>query len=266
MPRPWLKDKAALAVYQATVANAGFTRYTYTSPDNDRYLPTKIYETLHPSKRIRKYGKEPFSFYFSGNSLCQNTCFLTFDSTKIDEYQATQEIEGKNSANATFYNLGADFITPIEDSIYTEEEMCRQIGNLTRDKYVVIANLIENDNHDTYFGTNPGCLILMRALQTLEEGGNLVSIWQLIAWTLIFFVVSLAIISFSRPHPKCARNKNPHFWSFLFSLLTFSIFLGFCNAVEYCSVEKVTSLSLPILLFAIEKLYCQFKYHKSDEN
>jgi hypothetical protein len=278
LPRPWLKDKSALAVYRYTLANTGFSRYEYTSQDGERYIPTKVYEYFHPSKKIRRSGYGWFSIYFSGDSkfsLCQNASFLIFDKTTLSEYSDTENVNESYAAGTTFYNLGEDFITPIEDSIYTEKEMCEQIERLTDGKYVVIGNLVQNDNHDTYFGEKPGSLLLMRALQTLEERGNTISAWQIIGWPLIFFLISICI----NDEPLLPFNKRLRFNAkcrvgrFFLELLYFALgfvsitlFLNCCNAIGYICFDKVTSLLIPKLAFSIEKLYYQYITYKTDEN
>jgi hypothetical protein len=176
-------------------------------------------------------------------------------------------------AGTTFYNLGEDFITPVEDSIYTEKEMCEQIGKLTNGKYVVIGNLVQNDNHDTYVGEKPGGLLLMRALQTLEEGGNIVSIWQIIGWALVFFLLSIFMdIRLNKRSWINEKSKNVlsqyvcEIGRFVLGFLSFTTILILCNIVSYLCFGKVSNMFFPIALFSIERLYYQYKINKADEN
>jgi hypothetical protein len=276
LPRTWLKDKSALAVYRYTIDNTGFSRYEYTDCNGERYIPTRIYEHFHPSKKIKRYGPWWFSIFFSGNSLCQNSSYLIFDETTLSEYNDTESMNESYVAGTTFYNLGEDFITPVEDSIYTEKEMCEQIGKLTNGKYVVIGNLVQNDNHDTYVGEKPGGLLLMRALQTLEEGGNIVSIWQIMGWALVFFLISIFMdVRFNiRLRVKKCKWFQKYEWMqylceivcLLFSLVPFTMIVIICNIVSYLCFGKVLNMFLPIMFFTIEKLYYQYKINKADEN
>lgn len=263
-PRPWLKEKSALAKYRATLTNTGFTRYEYLAKNKERYIPTKIYESFHPKKGFQKYGFGIFSFYFSGHSLCQNACFLKFDTEDFSGLRTIGRFNGSTLKDTAFYNLGEKFINPISPNL-TEDTMCDSIGFLTQGRYVVIGNFTGDDNHDTFFGVKPGSLLIMRALQTLEEGGNLVSVWWIINWILIFFFISISIVFFSKRSQVNIESMKPGFWSFVFSLLSYAIFLNVCNIFEYLFLDRVTCLSMPMFFLSTWKLYYQFKSYKSNE-
>jgi hypothetical protein len=200
--------------------------------------------------------------------LCQNSNFLTFDDRQLEEDGTTVAIGGDYGILSGFYNLGS-FISPIEDvdANTSEQEMIENISSLTKDRYVVIGNFVEGDIHDTYIGEKAGSLILMRALQTLEAGDNIVSIRHIISWLIIFFVMSILIVNNESilnyiPFFRHARYKLLHY---VVDVLSFTFFLLLCGVAEYICSDKVYSLSVPIIYFSIVKLYYHYKYFKFNE-
>lgn len=259
---PELKKKAGLAEYYSTITATNFARYEYINNDK-RYLPLKVFEDLNPDKKVSRYGWGRFSLYFTQGYLCQNSCFLSFDSSHFDEYTAIENRFGKNIKKKNYYNLGSEFINLIDDSIYTEEVMIESIARLTNGKYVIIGNMKE-DMHDTYMGPKPGCLILYRALQTLEEGKNIVTAGHLFIWGIIFFLITLFICKEKSilMYIPYIRNVRCKFLHYSFDIFSFGIFLFCCQFLEYVYCNSVHSLVIPFLYFSAIKLVFPYKKYQ----
>lgn len=255
-----MSDKAISSEYYSTITTTGFVRYEYM--DSKGYsMPLKVYEDLYPEKRMRKWGFHKLSFYFMQNHLCQNSCFLTFDSNIFSEYDDAVDKLGKYVRRKNYYNLGAEFVNPIDESVYTEDEMTEMLARLTNGKYVVIGNM-EEDLEDTYMGQKPASLILFRAFQSLEEGRNLVRFGQVFFWFIIYFIISFFICREKTilSYVPCVREAHYKLLYYIVDLLSFSTFLFGCQLVEYIWCLKVRSIIIPIIYFSTLKM--KYNYEK----
>jgi hypothetical protein len=248
--------KTGLVSYYTTSLSTNFARYEYTNNDK-RSIPMLVYEKLN-NKELKRYGLGRLSIYTLGGKLCQNSNFLTFD----DFFNITlsDTLNNKYSLTANEYiNLGKFLNNPITDN----EELCEDVGNYTKSKYVVIGDFL-NDIHDTYIGEKPGSLIIMRALHTLEEGKIFVSLSHTLLWGVVFLLISLSIIN-NKPISKNLPlvKKIPYKWfHFILSLITFGVVLLMCSTIEYAYYDQVYSLVVPVLYFSALKLIIQYKKYK----
>lgn len=242
--------------YYVTRANTSFSRYEYTEND-ERSIPMFVFEKMHPDKRMKRFGYKRFSLYFSNGSLCQNSNFLTFDYFLTDDVNnSSQSFDDENDITSLEYeNLGVYL-----NKTASEKEKIDLLDSLTNSAIVIIGDF-KNDIHDTYMGVKPGPLIMARAIQTLEEGKNIVSFWHSLLWLMVFFLISYYIyrdkpISNYIPLIKKIPYKFVHF---IISLVTFSFALLLCSFIEYAFFDRVFSLAIPILFFTVLKLVIQYR-------
>lgn len=245
--------KAGWVNFYTTNVTTNFARYEYMTHDINS-LPLVIYENIHPEKHMKRYGWGRLSLYTIGGRLCQNSCFLTFDNSfyEID----TGSMKEKIISVEKFNNLGVI----INDTIYSEEELTDLIAKNTADKFVVIGDFI-GDIHDTYMGPLPGTVLLMRALATLEEGGNLVYLLHVFLWFVIFFVINLVILN-NKPISKyipIVRYIKCKWLHFTLSIITYGVILIVCSMLEYICGYPIYSLVIPILYFSLLKIYVQYQ-------
>jgi len=254
-----IKDKSALAFYYTTMWNTNFARYEYMNNGRPS-VPLFMYEKLYPGKEMTRHGFTPFYLYFIDKKLCQNSVFLKFDD-KVFSTQTENRIDGTNQNLSPYENVGEFLATK---SIYGESGLIENIGDITNGKIVVIGDLIA-DKQDTYLGEVPGSVILMRAYQTLVEGGNIVSFGNQLYWFIIFFVVSLFITNdkpiFSLDNKNNPRIQKPfiRLSKFILSIFSFSSVLVIFSIIEYMTTNHVYSLTLPIIYFTLLKSYSQFR-------
>ena len=245
--------KTGLVTYFTTSVTTNFGRFEFKQKDHNS-LPLEVYEHLHPDNHMKRYGFGRLSFYKLGGKLCQNASFLTFDdSFSVPVNEILNEKQRALSSN--YINLGSF----IDDSTYSEALLLRLVKTNTDDKFVVIGDFVE-DIHDTYMGAIPGSVIVMRALATLEEGGNLVYVLQIIIWLLIFLLINLSIC-YNKPLSKripLIRNIKYKWFHFLFSIVSFSAILTIISTIEYICGYPVSSLVIPVLYFSLLKLFVQF--------
>mgnify|MGYP002576896053 CR=1 FL=1 len=255
-----IADKAAMASYYATLWSSNFARYEFLN-NNRPSLPLYMYEKINGGKSINRYGFKPFYLYFQDGKLCQNSVFLKFDNKTFSHLTHNQG-SGLIMDMPPYENVGEFLETK---SIYGESGLIENLNELTNDKIVVIGNLID-DRHDTYVGEVPGSVILMRAYSTLVEQANIVNFFNQLYWFVVFFLVSICIISkknILQFNPIInINNKNWNiiieFLLFLVSIISFSCVLIGCSVIEYLFSNHIYSLMLPIIYFTLIKLYSQF--------
>lgn len=260
-----LEQKSALAHYYSTIIETNFVRYEYTR-DSIRYIPTKVYEDLYPQKKFQKYGWGRFSIYVSDGHLVNNSCFISFDSKRFNHMPDTYR-KWKTSTIFTeeYYQLGFDFINNLLDGTNTQEETIKSIASVSEGRYIFIGDF-QHDSHDTYMGLKPGCVILYRALKSLEEGKHIVSLSHQAIWFMIYFLITFLMIKRKptfRTIPLIKDFNNNKLLCFIIDLASFSTFLFFCGSVEYVLNGSVHSLIIPVLYFSFIHLIIQYKEYKS---
>lgn len=265
--REYLREKAALAEYYATITATNVVRYEYLRGDQ-RYIPTNIFEDLYPESTMSRYGWKWLSIYTSRDRLCNNSIFLTFDTSPFTEYKPSGDSilgfsgELEPIMQKVYYNLGSDLVDQICPE-YTKEEFIQEKLHGTqgiKDKYIIVGNLTE-DIHDTYAGQKPGALILYRALKSLEDGKNIVHWSDVLLWFIVFFFVTIfvtkqrSVLSYIPFIGKC-KYRFVHYLSDIF---TFSSVFFLVEVIHYMYSHQVFSLALPILYFTIIKLFVNYK-------
>lgn len=248
-----LLEKSALVDYDAIKTQSSFLRYQYLKKGKIPSIPLKVYEDLHPKDSIKKHGL----VYTSGNKLCQNACFIPFNSTTFDSF-------AKAYADAYVYNLGANLLkNPIGCS---KDYWKKNIISLSKGKYVFVGDY-ENDMHDTYVGQRPGAYILYRALKTLEENKHIVSFCTLIIWFIVFTGIFYLIISDRKKHhlPRFIRKliKNnllkSRFIRFILSLVGYTFILWLCSILQYVFTQTFYSITIPLIVFTLTKLFMDYR-------
>ena len=264
-----LASKTAMASYYITDVSTNFTRFEFTRNDSIS-MPLYIYERLNSEGKIKRYGLGRFSIYFSGGKLCQNSVFLTLDKFNLCAHLET--INGNQVYSPSYKNLGV-YLKEIEsyknDSISDNEILEKVINTDIANKNVVVGNFIL-DVHDTYKGPKAGSLIVMRALQSLNEKRHIVSIPSTILWFIVFFIT----IYFFVLNPKSIKLNNKHpkysyiikFLNFCLEIVSYTIVFQICSIFEYIAFDRVYGIMIPVMLLSLLKIYVQFKTFYNYEN
>ena len=252
-----LKDKGidGLDSYYITKTSTNFSRFEYSENDK-RSIPLFVFEKLYPEKSIHRFGIGRLSVYFSNGHLCHNSNFLTFDDFYSGERVVTLSENNDLTLLVPIYQTINSFISKSEDN---EEELVSELASASDGKVVIIGNYV-NDIHDTYMGKKPGPVIIARALQTLIEGKHIVSLWHTLIWFVIFFLISFLIykdepISMYIPILKRIPYKFIHM---IISLISYGFVIGLCSIIEYALFNRVYSLIVPLIGFAVIKLIVQY--------
>lgn len=289
---PKLSNKGidGLDIFYITKANTSFSRYKYSDGDK-RSIPLLVFEKLYPEKSIKRVGRGLFSLYFSGQRLCYNSNFLTFD----DNYSGEKDY---------IESLGEEYFAPqyatlksFLDKPLSENQLVKETASKTNNKIIIIGDY-KHDIHDTYSGEKPGPVIMARALQYLINGYNIVNPWHLLFWLFIYFGISylifrdepipaylriikrklskipfsngiqiripalnhIKIVLFKIINKTFLKNITKKFIYMATSLLTYTAILWLCTGIEYALTYKVYSIIFPLLFFYILKLAVQYRF------
>ena len=235
-----LSSKVAINDYPTTIIESNFTRYDYL-----------------------KYGQESVSLFayreLTGNTIDRHLCFYTcghklcykslFINAPIEDWSEFNDDQAK-----MYYNLGSDLMENYSD---------QEIASLTKDKFVVIGDMVE-DMHDTYSGSKPGAVVTYYAFVALMNGEHFVRYGLLFFLGLLYFVISLSLFESDSiieriPFIKKSRSKFIHFCA---SFLEYSFLLLVVMIVLNMLFGIATSIMLPSLYFAIQKTIISIKNEK----
>lgn len=250
----FVSGKTGFVTFFTTSVTTNFGRFEFKLNDINS-LPLTVYEGLNPEKRMKKFGFSRLSFFTIGGRLCQNACFLTFDNSFVEPVKERLNDRYYTQSNK-YINLGKF----IDDPIYNESLLLKLVERNTNNKFVVIGDFI-GDIHDTYIGPIPGSVIMMRALATLEEGGNIIYVLHITLWFVVFFLISLSLF-YGKPISRrlpILRNVKYKWFHFMFSIISFGFVLIITSMVEYFCNYPVYSLMIPILYFSVLKIIIQYK-------
>ena len=258
---PQLEAKAALADYYSTVTSTNFVRYEYQ--DSIPYIPLAVYNDLQRqkggdeivchlpfgSRRLKR-----FAVYTQGWQLCHNSLFVDFylnektkDSCRVGENQSPVVMIKKQ-----IKRLGKDLL---EETTFSPPKT-KIVGDCSN-RYVIIGNISE-DLHDTYAGMKPGSVILYRALNCLNEGRHLVSIYHILFLFIVYFLISFFIIKGKSVFMLFNLKNDRHVISFLTDWLSFTTVLLLINVFEYLFLREAYSFMLPLIVFTLLKFYKKY--------
>lgn len=232
--------KSAINDYDVTVFSTNFVRYLFTY-NNKMSMPLYAYKEL-TGNSINKCG----FVYTCNGRLCYNSLFIDFPIENFGEF---------NDDNRKLcYNLGSDLL-----DCYTEQD----IATLTKGKYIVIGNLID-DLPDTYSGAKPGSVITYYAFLALMDGKHFVKMCLVVLMAVVYFLIS--IMQFSHRSLleliPCIRRSKSKPLHFIISFLGYTLLLFFIVVILNIFWNTSTSIILPSFYFAIQKIIIKYKRTK----
>ena len=261
-----LESKSASAVLKSHLGD-NFTRFEYSDKiasiplyvyndirrDNgmDLVTPHKCFESMTESRL--KNALNFFSIYTQGTSLCQNSIFLAFDSYQYDG-NFRKDIGGYGEEKQYARSLGRDILGKVDF------DFNKEFGG----KYIVIGDLV-NDVHDTYMGSKPGSVILMKALKLLDDQKHLVNAWFVALLIVIYYFISMAWLTDFYFFKKYLWNHLSATARFLLSFVSYGCILWIISFIDYAVWGTSYSFVIPMCFLSVIKVIQQIK-HKFYEN
>jgi hypothetical protein len=151
-----------------------FTKMPLVYSDTVKSLPVLMYEALTKNTVTHKHGITYFNGHIAFNTIIPELYYRPYDLRRT--------AVGKKPANL-FY-LG-EIITKAG---FFEDYL--------QNKYIIIGDF-SNDNHNTYFGAVPGCLLLLDSFFTVRNHPPVIAV----AWLFILFFAYLPVSYFMFIHP-----------------------------------------------------------------
>ncbi len=246
-----LEGKSAYAYYLSTITATNFVDYVYLE-DSIPFIPTYVYNHVHPNNKIKKIGP----FYFQGSSLCQNSVFINFSTEPLSYIKKKSERELEDNKGGGYkyefqiFDMGIDFMDAPED-VFSDEFRRELIASKVDGKYVFIGDFKE-DLHDTYAGMKRGVEILYGAIDALDTGKHRVSwvnvIFMFIAYSLIILLILKKVASpFFFLNEKWRNGVR----GFIIDFIGFSAILFLLEMLEYVIFKEAYGLVIPSLFFAL---------------
>lgn len=161
---PLLEEKAAYSDYTTTLKEDNFTKYPLLDKQGNLSIPLRMYSDM-TGRTIKRAGL----LYLDRHSLSRRVVFPKM-----------------YLLNATYRYLGASLLD-YRDVI--------DWNSFLKDKIIVFGSFIDDDIHLTYAGDVPGCVINYNVVMSLMRGQHRIPIGLIIAYFLIFFFMSLLLLS-----------------------------------------------------------------------
>ena len=223
-----IAEKTAISDYTSDIDLGQFTRFELIQ-DGQTSTPLRIFEDI-TNKKAETYG----NFLLIDSDLYELKPFIQFTSLFNSKYN--------EDGSYKYYEMGVDIL---------EAMSAEDFGTLSKDKFVVIGNLID-DKHDTYIGQQPGCYILMSTTKSLLQGRPIESPLGVLTMALIYFLLICALFG-TKPmwqYIPVIKNVKSGALQFVFSFMQYSIILYICTTVMYMVCGKVYNTLIPTVYFS----------------
>lgn len=227
-----LYPASALSDYYTTFLETDLVKYPLSSKGAS--IPDVIYSSRCGGNIIRHPGG---LWYTDNGRLCYGSIFLTFP-VKVTRWQVPVD-KDKTDYTPLYSNLGADILSADID-----------MKSRFADRIIVVGDFVE-DVHDTYLGLIPGALINLDAYLELAEGRHIINWFDCLLLFLLYFVISLTIVSrrsFSELIPFLKRTHSTVL-QFALSFIGYSLILTLVAVAYYIFTGQIYSTAYPVLFF-----------------
>jgi hypothetical protein len=188
-----------------------FTKMPLVYSDTIKSLSVLMYERLTKNIVTHKNGITYFNGRISFNTIIPELYYRPYDLRR-------SEAHGKP---ANLFYLG---------ELITRPDFFK---NFLQNKYIIVGDFA-NDNHNTYFGAVPGCLLLIDTFFTLRNHPPVISF----AWLLILFFVYCIVSYFMFIHPEKKFKELQEKIKFRFmkqTIIRYISFIGLMMLLDWVS-------------------------------
>lgn len=188
-----------------------FTKMPLVYSDTIKSLPVLMYESLIKNNVTHKNGITYFNRRISFNTIIPELYYRPYDLRR-------SKAHGKP---ANLFYLG---------ELITRPDFFK---DFLQNKYIIIGDFA-SDNHNTYFGAVPGCLLLIDTFFTLRNHPPVISF----AWLLILFFVYFTVSYFMFIHPERKFKELQQKIKFRFmkqTIIRYISFIGLMMLLDWIS-------------------------------
>jgi hypothetical protein len=133
-----------------------------------------------------------------------------------------------------------------------------------KDKIVILGDFLENDLHQTIYGTTAGPLIHLNAYLNLKQNRNGLSVWFFLYLFSFYLVFSYVLIFNSQVFSFGWTQKlqNSKLGGFLFDYLKYAFFLLFMSVLSYLLFDVHLNVLIISLYFSLIESGIEFVRNK----
>lgn len=237
-----LSSKAGWVDYYKMPYETGFTKYIFGTREKQS-LALRVYNERNNKNAITSILG---IIYFDGLRLCQRNAILDYD-IRFLQRESTSFTSQKKDIFAC-PNLGTDFYDSRIVNNANKINNKAKVRSCIKNNIVVLGDFLGDDVHDTYVGKMPGVLINLNAYLTLQDGGHLVNLFQVIL--LFFFYFSLYIIKNRYSYIKEKISfLQLDFAQILIGIIGWGFFFNIVALILYVFFDTLFNPWLPTLWF-----------------
>ena len=197
-----------------TLLSGDFFKYPYLF-DGEASIPVMIFDILDGGNFEKKC-----CWYVRNRKLAFNAIVPNYYYTKIPKYTAEYE--------NNYYDLGEDFLSMEQEDI--EQKIAGKI--------VLLGDLSEYDQHNTFMGEIPGILIVLNAYLNLKEGNNAISFWLILFLFLVYYILTINTLE-DRSLINTSRLRE---W-----LSNFKVFGFILKVVSFAGTFWILSIAIKLI-------------------
>ena len=253
-----LYKKAGLANYFTNYKYVSLAKYPYMV-DGQKSLPLMMYEEM-TGRHISSHN----FFSTDGWRLARESIVLTFELRCTNPYS--------DNGEKTWYNLGMDLLGSSFayscDTIKGNRELYDN-PELTKDKYIVVGALSNDDIHYSYLGNQPGSTILFNAYLALLHGHHWISWGVALLLFVAFFILGYLIVGgqtmdafiMLKITGKSRWSKaGQRMLSVIVSWVGYSMFLTILCIITYMWMGEVYDIFITATVFQLLNIISNYIY------
>ncbi len=242
--KPVIPVPVAFSDYDSDFGN--FLKYTFLQFDTCKTMALEMYQTIDKGS----YKKESW-YYKRNNSIALNSFIIEFPIRQFDIFR--DDTLGYNSMHLQ------NFLS-LPDSLAIET---------LKNKIVVLGDFLEDDMHQTIYGTTAGPLIQLDAYLNLKQNRNILSGWLILYLFISYLIFSYALFFNSQIFSFAWTTKlqQSKMGGFLFDYVKFAFCLLLMSVLSFLLFGVHLNVLVISLYFSLVEYGIEFtKKHLDRRN
>jgi hypothetical protein len=241
--KPALPVPIAFSDYNTDFGN--FLKYSYLQFDTCRSIALEMYAAIDHGS----YQKKGM-LYFKNEQIALNSFIIEFPIRQFDIFR--EDSLGYNSIH-------------LSDFLSLPDEM---IAETLKDKIVIVGDFLEDDMHQTIYGTTAGPLIHLNAYLNLLQNRNDLS-WGFFFFVLIFYFGFSYVLIFNKQiiHFSWAiKIQNSKVGGFIYDYLKYAFFLLLMSVTSFLIFDIHLNVLIVSLYFSLAEYSIDFVAKRRNRN
>ncbi len=233
--KPHLPVPMAFSDYTSDFGN--FLKYSFQQFDTCRSVALEMFTIMDGGK----YEKSGW-FFYQNNHIALNSFIIEFPIRQFDIFR--DDTLGYNSMHLL------NFLS-LPDSM---------AAATLKNKIIILGDFMENDMHQTIYGTTAGPLIHLDAYLNMHQNRNQLSIWFFIYLFIFFFIFSYILFFNSQVFSFAWTQKlqQSRVGGFLFDYLKYAFFLMLMSVVSFLLFDVHLNVLIISLYFSLAEYGIEF--------